>query len=161
MYCCIDVYSVKINIEKNLVFVEGPIDPMTLLNKVAKLEKSVQLLPNNIHQDCYRGPIGPTNPHYTRKKAKGRNKPHKCEAYKPLKVDKRVCPDFFCTIRLRSRSIVDKVLGHDSLFGGFSFFGFGTHPAEGYPPGFGYTQPPPMFGYGRPHVAVRHPFRFH
>ncbi|CAA0821176.1 Heavy metal transport/detoxification superfamily protein [Striga hermonthica] len=140
------VYSVNINVEKNLVFVEGPVDPMTLLNKVAKLNKSVQLLPNNIHQDCNRGP--------TKGGRKGQNEePHKCEAYEPPKVDERVCRDFFCKIHPRSRSIVDKVSsGHDSLFGGLAFFGFGTHPTEGYPP---------MFGYDRPPVGVRRRFRFH
>ncbi|CAA0829481.1 1-phosphatidylinositol-3-phosphate 5-kinase FAB1B [Striga hermonthica] len=179
------VDSISINVEKNLVFVEGPVDPMTLLNKVARFGKPVQLLPNDNYRsnnnnnnnnnrrhgrDCFADPTGP-HPDETRRRAKdrgeeetGQNEPHKCEAYEPPKVDERVCRDFFCKIHPRSRSMVDKVSGHNSLYGGLPFFGFGgSHPNDGSmyhdPQGFGYNQPP-MYGYARPPSRVQHPFSF-
>ncbi|GER53619.1 heavy metal transport/detoxification superfamily protein [Striga asiatica] len=182
------VDSITINTEKNLVFVEGPMDPVTLFNKVARFGKRVQLLfpiqllPNDNHRpnnnnnstnrrhkrDCFTDPSGP-HPYEKRKRANGReeetrqNEPHKCEAYEPPKVDERVCRDFFCKIHPRSRSMVDKVSGHNSLFGGLPFFDFGgSHPNDMsmyHPQGFGYNQPP-MYGYARPPSRVQHPFSF-
>ncbi|KAL6497003.1 hypothetical protein OROGR_028932 [Orobanche gracilis] len=174
------VDSVSIDMENNLVLVTGIVDAMTLLNKVAKLEKNVHLLPNDHHHS--------NNNHAERKqkdtrcretvrlqKEKMQKEEHKCEPYEPPSVDARVCRDFFCKVHPRSRSIVDKVSGDrsSSFFGGFPTYSRGFGPSGGsymdhmwygenpLPPLYGHGHHmPPQFGGRRPPRMLPRPFNF-
>ncbi|XP_020549245.1 uncharacterized protein LOC110011921 [Sesamum indicum] len=140
------VDSVAIDMEKDIVLVTGTVDAMTLVNNVAKLGKTVHLLPSNKHPKNKNNHVDekhmeisneetPTFPLQKGKTHKncccrdGRHndkkevEEHKCEAYVPAKVDERVCRDYYCKVHPKSRKIVDKTpAGSSALFGGLPFY---------------------------------------
>ncbi|KAL0303680.1 UNVERIFIED_CONTAM: hypothetical protein Sradi_6236100 [Sesamum radiatum] len=139
------VDSVAIDLEKDVVLVTGTVDAMTLVNNVAKLGKTVHLLPtnkppknknNHVHEKHMEisDEEAPTIPLQKGKMHKncccrdGRHsdkkkvEEHKCEAYVPAKVDERICRDYYCKVHPKSRKIVDKVPAESSaLFGAYRF----------------------------------------
>ncbi|KAL3621011.1 hypothetical protein CASFOL_035923 [Castilleja foliolosa] len=135
------VVSVSIDLEKDVVMVSGPVDPMTLLNEVAKFGKKVRLLPNNVE---------PNNKHRQKhthlrfdQDHPNVEEPHRCEPYEPPMVYDRVDRDFYSEIH--PRSFDSHVSGKGSFFGGWPFSGGGggfgpphMHPA--------YRMRPPYFG---------------
>ncbi|KAK4430685.1 hypothetical protein Salat_0830100 [Sesamum alatum] len=167
------VHAVDIDLENDFVLVTGTVDAMTLVNSVAKLGKTVHLLPSNKHpknknnhgdekhKDISKEET-PTPPrrqgrmhdncchrdgHRTGKKEV---EEHKCEAYVPTKVDERICRDYYCKVHPKMRRIVDKApAGSSALFGGLPFYnaGFGGGvPYRGsylYPGWYGEEQPCP------------------
>lgn len=183
--------NVAIDEKENLVYVFGKIDGQTLLRKVAKLGKSVQLLspekpPMNHadsnhnkkfeprggkgkqHSNCCCGD-GRHHSSSSHKKAEEEEE-HKCEPYVPPVISPHVCKDDLCKVHPRGRTISDRVPAEytSSFFFENPVYG-GGGPSYQYPMGnggmYGWQQPPPPeFGYGgaMPRRMPHHdPFIFH
>ncbi|KAG6395922.1 hypothetical protein SASPL_142055 [Salvia splendens] len=181
--------SVAIDEKENLVYVFGKIDGQTLLRKVAKLGKPVQLLsadkyPTNHadsnhnssnnnkfephgekgkqHSNCCCGD-GRHHSSSSHKKAEEEEE-HKCEPYVPPEISPIVCRDYYCKVHPRGRLITDRVPAENTS----SFFGMAPFYSYQYPMGnggmYGWQQPPPQFGYGRAmprRMPHYDPFIFH
>ncbi|KAL3632854.1 hypothetical protein CASFOL_025838 [Castilleja foliolosa] len=154
------VDSVSMDVTENLIRVTGTVDPLTLLKKVEKLGKRVELVPpDSHHSPKQRATRYRDNKCGVSKKKsveeKKEEEPHKCEAYEPPKVDERVCRDFYCKTHPRSRSIVDKASGSLPFFCGFG--PYSNSPYMCYGDGFGFHQPGPQFGHP---CLMRPPFYY-